>query len=32
MALLKILFIGRFFNQVLPTAVRGDAVRAWRCH
>jgi len=31
-ALLKILFVGWFFNQVLPTAVGGDVVRAWRCH
>jgi uncharacterized membrane protein YbhN (UPF0104 family) len=31
-ALLKIVFVGGFFNQVLPTAVGGDVVRAWRCH
>lgn len=30
-ALLKIVFVGLFFNQVLPTGVGGDAVRAWRC-
>jgi uncharacterized membrane protein YbhN (UPF0104 family) len=30
-ALLKIVFIGLFFNQLLPTGVGGDAVRAWRC-
>ena len=30
--LLKILLVGWFFNQVLPTAVGGDVVRAWRCH
>jgi uncharacterized membrane protein YbhN (UPF0104 family) len=29
--LLKIVFVGLFFNQVLPTGVGGDAVRAWRC-
>ena len=29
--LLKITFVGLFFNQVLPTGVGGDAVRAWRC-
>jgi len=29
--LLKIVFVGVFFNQVLPTGVGGDAVRAWRC-
>jgi hypothetical protein len=29
--LLKIVFVGAFFNQVLPTGVGGDAVRAWRC-
>jgi uncharacterized membrane protein YbhN (UPF0104 family) len=23
--------VGLFFNQVLPTGVGGDAVRAWRC-
>ena len=28
--LLKIVFVGLFFNQVLPTGVGGDAVRAWR--
>jgi len=30
--LLKIVFVGLFFNQVLPSGVGGDAVRAWRCH
>jgi uncharacterized membrane protein YbhN (UPF0104 family) len=30
-ALLKIVFVGLFFNQLLPTGVGGDAVRAWRC-
>ena len=30
--LLRILFVGWFFNQVLPTGIGGDAVRAWRCH
>ena len=30
-ALLKVVFVGLFFNQVLPTGVGGDAVRAWRC-
>src|SRR5438270_1459809 len=29
--LLKVSFVGLFFNQVLPTGVGGDAVRAWRC-
>jgi glycosyltransferase 2 family protein len=29
--LLKITFVGLFFNQVLPTGIGGDAVRAWRC-
>ncbi len=31
--LLKIVFVGLFFNQVLPTGVGGDAdaVRVWRC-
>ena len=29
--LLKLVFVGLFFNQVLPTGVGGDAVRAWRC-
>ena len=28
--LLKLVFVGLFFNQVLPTGVGGDAVRAWR--
>ena len=31
-SLTKLLFVGLFFNQVLPTGVGGDAVRAWRCH
>jgi uncharacterized membrane protein YbhN (UPF0104 family) len=30
-SLTKLLFVGLFFNQVLPTGVGGDAVRAWRC-
>ena len=30
-ALLKIVLVGLFFNQLLPTGVGGDAVRAWRC-
>jgi uncharacterized membrane protein YbhN (UPF0104 family) len=29
--LLKITFVGLFFNQALPTGIGGDAVRAWRC-
>lgn len=29
--LLKIVLVGLFFNQVLPTGVGGDAVRIWRC-
>jgi glycosyltransferase 2 family protein len=29
--LLRILLVGLFFNQVLPTGIGGDAVRAWRC-
>jgi len=29
--LLKIILVGLFFNQVLPTGIGGDAVRAWRC-
>jgi glycosyltransferase 2 family protein len=29
--LLKIVLVGGFFNQVLPTGIGGDAVRAWRC-
>jgi glycosyltransferase 2 family protein len=29
--LLKIVLVGLFFNQVLPTGIGGDAVRAWRC-
>jgi uncharacterized membrane protein YbhN (UPF0104 family) len=30
-SLTKLLFVGLFFNQVLPTGIGGDAVRAWRC-
>ena len=30
-ALVKLVLVGLFFNQVLPTGVGGDAVRAWRC-
>jgi uncharacterized membrane protein YbhN (UPF0104 family) len=30
--LLKVVLVGMFFNQVLPTGVGGDAVRVWRCH
>ncbi len=29
LTLLRLYFIGLFFNNVLPTAVGGDAVRAW---
>jgi uncharacterized membrane protein YbhN (UPF0104 family) len=29
--LLKIVLVGLFFNQVLPTGVGGDAMRVWRC-
>jgi len=29
--LLKLLFVGLFFNQILPSGVGGDAVRIWRC-
>jgi glycosyltransferase 2 family protein len=28
----KIVLVGLFFNQMLPSGVGGDAVRAWRCH
>jgi uncharacterized membrane protein YbhN (UPF0104 family) len=31
-SVLKIVLVGLFFNQVLPSGVGGDAVRAWRCH
>lgn len=31
LAVLKLLWLGLFFNQVLPSGVGGDAVRAWRC-
>ncbi|MFO1059984.1 MAG: lysylphosphatidylglycerol synthase transmembrane domain-containing protein [Dongiaceae bacterium] len=27
----KILLVGLFFNQMLPSGIGGDAVRAWRC-
>jgi uncharacterized membrane protein YbhN (UPF0104 family) len=27
----KILMVGLFFNQMLPSGIGGDAVRAWRC-
>ena len=30
--LLKIVLVGLFFNQTLPSGVGGDAIRAWRCH
>jgi glycosyltransferase 2 family protein len=30
-SLVKIVLVGMFFNQVLPTGVGGDAVRVWRC-
>jgi uncharacterized membrane protein YbhN (UPF0104 family) len=30
--LAKIIWVGLFFNQVLPSGIGGDAVRAWRCH
>lgn len=30
-SLILLVFVGAFFNQVLPTGVGGDAVRAWRC-
>src|SRR6516165_4153716 len=30
--LLKIVLVGLFFNQLFPSGVGGDAVRAWRCH
>jgi glycosyltransferase 2 family protein len=29
--LLKVVLVGMFFNQVMPTGVGGDAVRVWRC-
>jgi uncharacterized membrane protein YbhN (UPF0104 family) len=29
--LVKIVLVGLFFNQVLPTGFGGDAVRVWRC-
>jgi glycosyltransferase 2 family protein len=31
LTLLKVVLVGLFFNQVLPTGVGGDAVRVWRC-
>jgi hypothetical protein len=31
LTLLKVALVGLFFNQVLPSAVGGDAVRVWRC-
>jgi glycosyltransferase 2 family protein len=30
--LLKVVLVGVFFNQLLPTGVGGDAVRVWRCN
>ena len=30
--ILPIIFIGAFFNQVLPTSFGGDAVRIWQVH
>ena len=30
--LAKIVLVGLFFGQVLPSGIGGDAVRAWRCH
>jgi uncharacterized protein (TIRG00374 family) len=30
--LIRITFVGQFFNQVLPTGIGGDVVRAWRCY
>src|SRR5205085_11912307 len=29
--LAKLVFVGSFFNQVLPTGIGGDAVRIWQC-
>jgi uncharacterized protein (TIRG00374 family) len=29
--LAKLVFVGLFFNNILPTGIGGDAVRAWRC-
>src|SRR6185295_2925343 len=29
--LFKVLLVGIFFNQVLPSGIGGDAVRVWRC-
>jgi len=29
---LRIVFVGLFFNQVLPSSIGGDAVRAWQIH
>jgi hypothetical protein len=31
LTLLKVVLVGLFFNQVLPTGIGGDAVRVWRC-
>ena len=31
-ALAASVFLGFLFNQLLPTAVGGDAIRAWRAH
>jgi len=31
LTVLKILLVGIFFNQVLPSGIGGDVVRAWRC-
>jgi uncharacterized membrane protein YbhN (UPF0104 family) len=30
-SLMKLLLVGLFFSQVLPTGIGGDAIRAWRC-
>lgn len=32
LTLAKILWTGLFYNQILPTTIGGDAVRAWCCH
>ena len=29
--LVKFVFVGSFFNQILPTGIGGDAVRVWQC-
>ena len=31
-ALFRLMFVGLFFNQLLPTGIGGDVVRAWSCH